>query len=304
MFANRIVIAASALILALAPALTACGMSRPADGRVQVVASMYPLQWLVQQVGGDHVDTTDLVAPGQEPHDVDLAPRQVAQVARADLVVYEEGMAASVDNAITAGPARRALDVSTTVPMQRLGGAAEDGESASALDPHVWLDPTNMQRMGSAIASQLQQVDPAHAGAYRHNLSALDASLSGLDADYRTGLAHCARRQFITSHAAFGYLAHRYGLQQIAVSGISPDEEPAPSRIAEVQRLAREYDVSTIFTETLASPTLARSIAGDLHLATAVLDPIEGITDESAGTDYPSVMRSNLFTLRTANGCR
>lgn len=304
MFLKRSCAALAAIVLPLVPALAGCGSEHASDGRAQVVASMYPLQWLTQQVGGDRVDVTDLVAPGQEPHDVDLTPRQVAQVGRAALVVYERGMATSVDNAITAAPARRSLDVSTTVTMQRLGTAAEDGESASSLDPHVWLDPTNMQRMAAAIADLLEGVDPAHAGDYRDNLKALDQTLGGLDRQYRSGLASCQRTQFVTSHAAFGYLARRYHLVQIPVSGISPDEEPAPSRIAAVQRLARQYHVTTIFTETLASPALARSIAGDLHLATAVLDPVEGITGDSAGTDYPSVMRSNLTALRTANGCR
>lgn len=303
MFFKRSAVVVTAMVLPLLAALSACGSSHPSDGRVQVAASMYPLAWLAQQVGGDRVDVSDLVPAGEEPHDYTLTPRQVASVGEADLVVYEKGMSSSVDDAIGAAPARRALDISTAVTMQRLGSAAEDGESANALDPHIWQDPVNMQQMAASIAQQLETVDAAHGDTYRRNLTAVRQRLGTLDREYSTGLAHCARSEFVTSHAAFGYLAHRYHLEQIPVSGISPDEEPSPSRIAQVQRLARQYHVTTIFTETLASPKVARTIADDLHLKTAVLDPIEGITAQSAGTDYPSVMRSNLTALRAANGC-
>ena len=97
------------------------------------------------------------------------------------------------------------------------------------------------------------------------------------------GLETCARREFITSHAAFGYLARHYRLEQIAISGLSPEAEPSPARIAEVQDEAREHRITTIFYETLVSPAVAESIAGDLGLRTDVLDPIEGITDQSRG---------------------
>jgi zinc transport system substrate-binding protein len=101
----------------------------------------------------------------------------------------------------------------------------------------------------------------------------------------------------------FGYLAQRYHLIQIAISGLNPDTEPSPARIAEVQRLATEHGLTTIFSETLTSPAVAQAIAGDLGLVTDVLDPIEGITDQSRGHDYLSVMSANLAALRKAGGC-
>ena len=146
-------------------------------------------------------------------------------------------------------------------------------------------------------------IDPAHAADYAHNTRVLEMDLRKLDRSFRTGLRNCVRTEFITTHAAFGYLAERYHLTQIGISGLNPDSEPSPARIADVQRIAREYRLTTIFSETLVSPALAQAIAGDLGLRTDVLDPIEGVTTESRGNDYLSIMSSNLTALRKAGGC-
>jgi zinc transport system substrate-binding protein len=154
-----------------------------------------------------------------------------------------------------------------------------------------------------AVRDHLVALDPSHAADYRANADRLDGELKTIDSSYRTGLQHCRLQEFITTHAAFGYLSRRYGLEQVGISGLSPDSEPSPARIAEVQQIAQQHHVTTIFYETLVSPAIAESIAGDLGLKTDVLDPIEGITEHSRGNDYLSVMRSNLTALQTANGC-
>jgi zinc transport system substrate-binding protein len=150
----------------------------------------------------------------------------------------------------------------------------------------------------------LSELDPAHRADFDANARTLTDELDALDREFQQGLASCARPEFITTHAAFGYLADRYHLDQISVSGLSPEAEPSPARLAEVQREAREHQVTTIFYETLVSPAVAESLAGDLGLRTDVLDPIEGITDQSRGRDYVAVMRANLIALKTASGCR
>ena len=148
----------------------------------------------------------------------------------------------------------------------------------------MWLDPTNLVTIGNAVAAKLGAVDPERAADYTANAKALETELTALDKAFSTGLQTCERTEFITSHEAFGYLAKRYGLTQIGISGLSPDAEPSPARIAEVQTEAKEHGVTTIFYETLVSPDVAKSIAGDLGLKTDVLDPVEGITSDSRGT--------------------
>ena len=296
------------------------GAADDQPGQLNVVAAFYPFQFVAERVAGPHAAVTSLTTPGAEPHDLELTPRQVASIATADLVVYERTFQAAVDESVDQSGNEHVLDTATVVPLKPLGSAehqhegeehaeeehaegGEDGHDHGGLDPHVWLDPTQMATITAAVRDQLSALVPDHAADYRANATALETELGALDEEFRTGLASCEREEFITTHTAFGYLAARYGLSQIGITGLSPDAEPSPARIAEVQHEATEHGVTTIFYETLISPAIAEAIAGDLGLATDVLDPVEGITEASRGQDYVAVMRANLTALVKANGC-
>ena len=298
----------SAVVLSLLLVATGCSStaSGGGTGKLNVVVAFYPLQYVVEQVGGDQVSVTSLTHPGVEPHDLELTAKQVASVAFADLVFYEKGFQAAVDSAVDTEKPKRVVDAATIVPLRTTPGFTGEAAtpSTSALDPHTWLDPQTMIKYASAVAEQLSQARPAASAAFQQRADALVKELTILDGEFSTGLASCKLKVFVTSHAAFGYLAERYGLEQVGIAGLSPDAEPTPSRLAEVQKIAKEKGVTTIFSETLASPALADALAKDLGLKTDVLDPLEGITSQSRGTDYPSVMRSNLSALRTAGGCQ
>jgi zinc transport system substrate-binding protein len=297
--------AAAIAMLVLATGCTS-SVAGSGSGRLNVVVAFYPLQYVVEQIGGDQVNVTNLTKPGVEPHDLELTAKQVASVAFADLVFYEKGFQAAVDSAVAEQTPKRVIDAATLVPLRTTPGFTGEGTtpSTSALDPHTWLDPTTMITYATAVSQQLSDARPASAAAFQQRADALIASLTTLDSDFRAGLASCQRTVFVTSHAAFGYLAERYGLEQVGIAGLTPDAEPTPSHLAAVQKIAQEKGVTTIFSETLASPALADALAKDLHLKTDVLDPLEGVTSASRGTDYPSVMRSNLSALRTAGGCQ
>lgn len=161
-----------------------------------------------------------------------------------------------------------------------------------------------MAAVVTALEDKLGAVVPDAASSLTANADAVVAELTKLDGEFTSGLASCERAEFITTHEAFNYLALRYGLTEIGISGINPDAEPSPARIAEIHEEAKAHGVTTIFFETLTSPAVAEAIAGDLGLKTAVLDPLEGVTENSPGTDYPSIMRANLEALRAANGCQ
>jgi zinc transport system substrate-binding protein len=299
------------LLAAAACASTgSAGTPTRTPGQLRIVAAFYPLQFITQRVAGEHATVLNLTQPGAEPHDLELTPRQVASLTTANLVIYEKGFQPDVDEAVGQSENREVIDTTTVVSLRPLMTNSDDlghgegvGRDHSALDPHIWLDPASVSRIAGAVEARLVIIDPDHAADYRRNARELEQELRGLDRSYRSGLARCVRTEFITTHAAFGYLAQRYHLTQIAISGLSPDAEPSPARIAEVQRVAREYRLTTIFSETLVSPALARAIAGDLGLVTDVLDPIEGLTGQSRGHDYFSIMASNLAALRKAGGC-
>jgi zinc transport system substrate-binding protein len=310
---------AAAIAAALSLPVAACGSAGADDGAPRVVAALYPLQYVAERVGAEHVAVTTLSPPGVEAHDLELTPRQVAAVAEADLVVYVGGFQPAVDDAVAAHqPA--ALDVTDTVPLLRgdVHDHAEPGDEHAAeedhepagdpdghqpTDPHVWLDPLRLATIADEVADRLATVDPAHASAYADNAARLRDDLAALDAEYARGLADCARREIVVSHAAFGYLADRYRLTQVTVAGLSPEDEPTPQRLAEAVSLAREHGATTIFFETLASDRVARVIAEASGATTAVLDPIEGLTPGST-EDYGSLMRANLAALRAALDCR
>ncbi|MDR2930142.1 MAG: metal ABC transporter substrate-binding protein [Propionibacteriaceae bacterium] len=282
-----------------APSTTSSTAPTP-QGTLSVVAGLYPYAYLAEALGGDHVVVTNLTKPGAEPHDLELTTQQVASIGSASLVIYEATLQPAVDAAITQTTPAHELDVTSVI---KLVEREAPGSTGTIPDPHVWLDPVHMQTLAQAITAQLKQIDPANAADYDANLDAVNTTLADINYQYSMGLAQCERQAFITTHEAFGYLADRYHLTQIPISGVSPDAEPSPERIAEIQSIATKDGITTIFFETLVSPALAQSIANDLNLATDILDPLEGITDQSRGTDYPSVMSSNLTALKKANGC-
>jgi zinc transport system substrate-binding protein len=298
---------ASALALAVA-SLTGCATdssSAASNGKVDVVASFYPFAFVAQQVGGDDVTVVNLTKPGAEPHDLELTPRQVAAISGADLAIYLKGFQPSVDEAIQQNKPAHTIEVSTVVPLTRPVSPDEEGENQDhshlSGDPHIWLDPTKLAIVAQAVGDQLAAADPPHAADFRARAAALVTRLDDLDADLSAGLRNCRQKTFVTSHAAFGYLAQRYGLEQIAIAGLSPEAEPAPARIEQIQREVEEHGITTIFFETLVSPDLAETIARDTSATTAVLDPIEGVKDPTRN-DYFSVMRANLGALRKALG--
>jgi len=293
---------------AIAPAMAACGgSSADASSEPKLVASFYPYAFVAERVAGNHATVTNLTAPGLEPHDLELTPQQVADIEDATVVIYEKGFQPAVDEAVDQSAQGSTLDTTSVVPLKDTGAPAEPndpGEPALTGDPHVWLDPTRLAKITEAVATELSRADAAHAAAYHANATRLVARLHALDREYRDGLADCERTQFVTSHAAFGYLAQRFGLQMIAISGLSPEAEPSPKRLSELEALVRQDGITTIFSEVLVSPALADTLARDVGVKTAVLDPIEGLPDAGSHQNYLTIMRDNLAALRLANGCR
>ena len=301
----------SALALLCGLTLTGCGSGTAAtDGRLSVVAAAYPFAYLAEAIGGDRVTVDLLTRPGAEPHDLELTAAQVIRIAKADLVVTLSGFQPAIDQGLAAAPPRHTLDLSTatgiTLAAHDETGHTADGHEAPAglaHDPHFWLDPELMRRAGNAVAAELSRIDPEHAGAYTADRDRLDAALVTLRDDYRSQVRGCASTTLVTSHAAYGHLAAFTGLDPYALA-LSPDAEPSAGEVARIAQVVRDRDVRTIYTEPLASPKVADVIATETGVRTAVLDPIEGLTDTSAGHDYLALMRADLATLVTGQDCR
>lgn len=292
---TRALVAVAAALL-----LSACEPSPPPSGKPLVVATFYPLYEFARQVAGDRAEVVSLVPPGVEPHDWEPSPQSVVQTQQARVFVYNgAGFEPWIDKLLT--EARRGntvvVDASHGLPLH----AAREGT-----DPHVWLDPVLAQGEVDAIRAGLERADPAGARVYQDNAKAFKERLARLDQAFAVGLRDCARRDMVTSHTAFSYLARRYGLEQVPVMGVAPEAEPSPGALAAISRVARERGVKVVFFETLVSPRLAETIAREIGAKTLVLNPVEGVSKEeaAAGKDYVALMETNLAHLREGLGCK
>ncbi|MEV6961457.1 metal ABC transporter substrate-binding protein [Streptomyces sp. NPDC051207] len=320
---------AAATALALGT-LSACSSDSTAAGNTEkfdVVASFYPMAYLAEQIGGEHVSVSSLTKPGQEPHDLEISTQQRAQLEESDAALYLKGLQPTVDEAVAQSGVKTKIDAATLTKLEELGtedghdhggeeehaeeGHSEEGhteeehsEQEHALDPHVWLDPSKYAEIAEGVGKALQKADPDHAADYRKNTAGLVKKLTALDAAFQEGLKNTKTKVFFTHHAAFGYLAHRYGLTQEAIAGLDPESEPSAARVKELQQEAKADGVTTVFYETLVSDKTAKTLARDAGLKTDVLDPVEGITDKSRGDDYIQVMEANLEALKKALGSK
>lgn len=279
------VLIGAGLLVALALA-AGCGGEDAAgedDERLEVVASFYPLAFAAERTA-PNADVENLTPPGVEPHDLELAPRDVARVRGADIVLYLGGGFQPAIEDAAEGAEGTALDL-----LAELGTLRDD--------VHVWLDPGRYGEVVKRIATELTG-DERSARLLLHRLDELDGI-------YELGLERCERREIVVSHAAYGFLAEAYGLEEIPLAQ-TPDAEAAPGDLERITRLVRERGITTIFVEPLASPEEAETIARETGADVAVLDPVEGLTEEqeAAGEDYFSVMLANLEALRAALECR
>jgi zinc transport system substrate-binding protein len=283
--------------------LVAAGACGEADGSAassgRVIAAFYPLEFVAAEVVGS-ANVTNLSPPGVEPHDLELAPSQVRSLAEADLVVFiGDGFQPAVEEVIGELQGTPSIDALETQDDLIEAGDSQNEEGAS--DPHVWLDPARLASLGNAIAREMANIDSDNADVYRSNAEKLENALDKLDEEYSTALADCERNELVVSHEAFGYLTERYGLEQIGVSGIDPESEPSPGRVAEVAEFAREHEATTIFFEEQVAPDIAQIIADETAAEVEVLDPLE--FEPEGGADYFDVMRSNLNSISKALGC-
>jgi zinc transport system substrate-binding protein len=298
----RPLIPALAALMMLAGACGRAGGESGASEGPEVIAAFYPLEFVAAEVVGRQAIVTNLSPPGVEPHDLELAPGQVRSLAQADLVVYIGGgfqpAVEDVIDELSGIPTIDAIDTrGELIEADNEGHESEEG----AADPHVWLDPNRLAFLGHAVAREMAEIDGDHSDVYESNAEDLEDALDKLDEEYSTALENCARNELVVSHEAFGYLTDRYGLEQVGVSGIDPESEPSPGRVAEVAEFAKAHGVTTIFFEEQVAPDIARVIADEIGAGVEVLDPLE--FKPEGESDYFDVMRKNLDSISTALGC-
>jgi len=311
------------LSLAAAATLTvaaaACGSSADEPGtsdgaKIKVVAAFYPLQEAVERVGGDRITVIGLTPPGGGPHDLELTPKNVESIEGADAVVYlAKGFQPAVEDAVAGlDDGTVTLDVLDGVDLlpvedglEGTNGEVDGEELEGGFDPHIWVDPALQADIATEVAAMLGKLDPENAEAYESAAGEYRAEMAALGEEFTTGLTECESRTIVTSHRAFAYLAEAYDLNQIAIAGISPDDEPDPKSLEAVAAAAEAEGVSVIFFESAVPKDLSETVANEIGATTDFLDPVETIATEDldAGVDYAAVQRKNLDSLTKGLRC-
>jgi zinc transport system substrate-binding protein len=281
------------LSLALVGLLLLPGCEGTDDGGLTVVAALYPLAWAAENVGGEAVEVIDLTPPGVEAHDATLTAEQRAEVERAEavLLLRVEGFQPEIEQA--AG--ERSEGVFEVL------GTGPQPEGVPSDDPHVWLDPVRMASIVEEVADALETVDGSGGDGYRSRASGLVADLESLHEDAAEALTGCRYDTLIVTHDAFGYLAGRYGFEQLGLTGLTPEAEPSRERLQAAGEAVGLGRAGAVFYElTDEGERAGRQVAEDLGVPALPLSTLESAPEEG---DYRSVMRSNLEALQSGMSC-
>lgn len=281
------------LLTVLLLCLVGCGKDKSSAGKITVMASFYPMAEFTRNVAGTCAEVKTMVPDGVEPHDWDPASRDLTQLGKAKVFVYNGYVESWADSALKTLNDRPIKPVQAGKDLYVLNGH---------IDPHIWVSPKKAMLMVDRITKAMCQADPRNAEAYTKQGAAYGKELQKLDEELTKLGAQAPKKKFITAHAAFGHLAADYGLEQIAVAGISPEEEPTPGYLQNLVQIIRRENVKYVFMETLASPKLTELLAKETGAKILVLDPIEGLDEEGRkeNMNYVKLMQRNIANLRIA----
>lgn len=272
--------------------------------KIQIFTSFYPLYFFTHSIAGDKADVHNITPPAAEPHDYEPTAQEIAKISQSKMLVINGGKFESWGEKIKyILSGTNVLIVTAGVGLPNLQ-TSENGKIIQ--DPHAWIDPVLAKKEVETIERGLEKISPENKTYFRQKAQKLESELDNLNVDFKKGLSNCKKKDFITSHAAFGYLAKRYSINQISISGISPDEEPTPRKIAEISDLIKKEKIKIVFFEKLVSPKISQTLANETGASTMMLDPLEGISDDDLknGQTYLTVMKKNLYKLRIALQCK
>ncbi|QQZ11497.1 metal ABC transporter substrate-binding protein [Heyndrickxia vini] len=283
--------------------ISGCGTNNQANqkntssnNKLQIVTTFYPMYEFTKNVVKDKADVKLLIPSNVEPHDWEPTPKDVGRIQKANIFVYNskyfETWVPSIKNSVSNGNLSF-VEASNDIQLM-------SGNGHHQFDPHVWLNPVLAQQEVKTITKALIKVDPKNKGFYQKNSAEYIAKLAKLDDEYRNALKGAKKKEIITQHTAFGYLAKEYGLKQIPIAGLSPSQEPSPARLGELKEFAVKHHVKVIYFEELASPKVAETLANEVGAKTEVLHTLEGLSKEEQdkGMNYISVMQKNLEAIK------
>lgn len=275
--------------------------SNSKDSKLHIATTFYPMYEFTKNITKDKAQVDLLIPANVEPHDWDPSPKDIEKIQKSDLLIYNspelETWAPDLQKSINNV---KFVNASKGISLIKGSKEEEEGDKGSHLDPHVWLDPVLAQKEVENITKAIVAKDPEHKAYYEKNSQQYIQQLKQLDHLYRTTLENAPKKEFITQHTAFSYLAKEYGLKQVPISGLTPEQEPSPARLAELKKFAQKHQVKIIYFEEIASPKVAQTLANEVGAKTEVLSPLEGLTKEEQdkGLNYVKIMKRNLDSLK------
>jgi zinc transport system substrate-binding protein len=297
---KEFVSAALLLGLALGPVVP---RTPPGPPKPRIVVSIFPLLEFAGAVAGEDAEVSLLLPPGAGVHTWQPRASDIIRMSEADVFVHVGGGLEPWVGDFLASLSNRRLRVMAVADFLEMEKGDHPGEAA---DPHVWLDFGIDRKIVGRLAAQLGEIDRARAAGYADRASVYDRKLEDLDRQYAEGLAACANRVLLLAgHEAFGYLARRYGLRQLSLSGLSPDAEPTPKAVISMIETARRQEVGAVFREAGESPRLADLLAEEIPAKVFVLNTGANLSrqDLAAGSTFLDLMRANLVNLKQGLGC-
>ncbi|MGH7246160.1 MAG: metal ABC transporter substrate-binding protein [Candidatus Levyibacteriota bacterium] len=273
------------------------------SGKLQVAASFYPMYFFGSQIGGDKVSVFNITPASAEPHDYEPTTQDVARINNSKMLILNGGKLEAWGDKIK--DQLKGTDVLIVTAGEGLADREINEDGQNIQDPHVWQNPILAKKEAAVVEKGFEKIDPKDETYFQANLQKLNTELDTLNSEYKNGLVSCKLKDFVTSHAAFGYMAQQYGINQVAISGVSPDEEPSSQKLADIANLVKKESIKVVFFESLVSPKLSDTIATETGAKALVLDPLEGIPQKAAdtGANYFSIMRQNLSNLQEALQC-
>ena len=278
------------------------------SGKLQIITTFYPMYYFAKQVTGNVANVEMLIPNGVEPHDWEPTSKDMIKIQEADVFIYNsryfETWTEKVLNSIDSSNVKV---VEASKGIELMDSSIEEDQhdhegSAATKDPHVWLSPVLAKNEVDNIAKIIEKADPKNKEQYEKNADTLKTKLIALDRLYKETIDKAPRKEVVTQHAAFGYLAKQYGLTQIPIAGLSPDAEPSLTKMAELTKIMKEKNISVVYFESLTSSKVAQTLAHETGAKTEVLNPLEGLTkdEQEQGLDYIGIMEKNLEALKVS----
>lgn len=308
------------------------GATEETSDQLTVYASTFALKSFAEEIGGERVRVEMVIPPGADPHTYEPTSKQMAEIAEADLFLtvghklepYVESMEKSLANEnvtfVRTAEGVALLSAEDTVHVhgddehsedehghedddhveEEASHSANDGHNHGEYDPHVWLDPMNAVSMAEAVEEAFSDKAPDYKDEFADRLSAFKEEAATLDTELQAAVDGGSKTELLVTHAAYGYLAERYGFDQLPITGLTPSEEPSQQALKRVIEEAQLHDLKYIAFEDTVTPKVAQVVQNEIGAETVTIYNLESVTKEQMDKSYFDLMRENVKALETA----